>query len=288
MKTYLKKTLKTILCMVMALCAVAVFAGCAAQSKTITVVSRESGSGTRSAFVELTGVEVKQDDGSKKDMTYAEAVQVNKTDVVLTSVAGDANAIGYVSLGSLNTTVKPVSIEGVAPSADAIKAGTYKLARPFLIATGAETSDLCKDFISYILSAQGQKIVSGKYITVDEQAPEYAGSGLTGKLVIAGSSSVSPLMEELIEGYKAINANVELELQTNDSSSGMQAAMDGLCDIGMASRDLKESESSLTATTIAMDGIAVVVHPDSLIQSLSMEQVRQIYTGEVTSWDEVA
>lgn len=252
----------------------------------ITVVSREEGSGTRGAFIELMGVEVKDEAGNKKDMTTEEAVIANKTDIVLTSVAGDPYAVGYISLGSLNDTVKALNIEGVEVSAENIKNGTYTVARPFNIATKGTPNELTQDFISFIMSAEGQEIVSKSYIAVDEQAAAYAGTMPAGKLVVAGSSSVSPLMEKLIEAYMAVNAGANIELQTSDSTSGMTGAIDGTCDIGMASRGLKEGElAELTPLVIAMDGIAVIVNNENPTADMNKDQVKSIFIGETTTWD---
>lgn len=254
----------------------------------ITVVSREGGSGTRGAFVELMGVEVKGEDGTKRDMTTEEAVIANSTDVVMQNVASDKNAIGYISLGSLNDTVKALTIDGAAPSVETIKDGSYKVSRPFYIATLGEVSEVTKDFISFILSAEGQSVVGGSYIKVDDAAPAYAGTKPEGKVVIAGSSSVTPVMEKLAEAYKAVNDKATLEIQMSDSTAGMTGAMDGTCDIGMASRELKESEAAaLTGTVIAMDGIAVIVNNENAVDGLTGEQVKGIYTGEITSWADV-
>ncbi len=256
-------------------------------SGTITVISREDGSGTRGAFVELTGVEAKDANGNKVDNTTIEAVISSKTDAVLTNVSGDERAIGYISMGSLNDTVKAVAIDGVPAATANVKDGSYSIARPFNIATSGEQKEEVKDFISFIMSEQGQKIVGGSYITVDDAAPEYTATGISGKITISGSSSVSPLMEKLMEAYKTLNPDVEIEINTTDSTGGMKDAMNGVSDIGMASRALKDSESSLTGTTIAMDGIAVIVNKTNPVQSLTVEQIRQIYTGEVTEWESI-
>ena len=256
--------------------------------KMISVISREDGSGTRGAFVELFGIEEKNDDGTKKDLTTKEAIIAKQTDVMMTNIAGDIYAIGYISLGSLSSTVKALSIEGVTATTAHVKDGTYPIARPFNIATRGELSELSADFIRFMMSATGQEIVGKSYITVVDDAAAFQSSLPGGKLVIAGSSSVSPLMEKLIEAYRALNANAEIELQTNDSSSGMNGAIDGTCDIGMASRDLKDSEQAvLTSMAIALDGIAVVVHPDNPLEGLSKEQVKGIFTGELDMWNDV-
>ncbi|WP_102409905.1 substrate-binding domain-containing protein [Beduinella massiliensis] len=276
----MKKFVSTVLAV--ALCATSALAMAA---DDITVVSREDGSGTRGAFVELMGVEVKGEDGSKKDMTTEEAVIANSTDVVMQNVASDKNAIGYISLGSLNDTVKAVTIDGAAPSVETIKDGSYKVSRPFYIATKGEVSEITQDFISFILSAEGQEVVGSSYIKVDDAAPAYAGTKPEGKIVVAGSSSVTPVMEKLAEAYKAVNDKATIEIQMSDSTAGMTGAVDGTCDIGMASRELKDSEAeALTGTVIAMDGIAIIVNNENAVDGLTVEQVNGIYTGEITSW----
>lgn len=256
----------------------------------ISVISREDGSGTRGAFIELFGVEQKDADGNKVDNTTEEAIITNNTEVMLTTVAGSEYAIGYVSLGSLNDSVKAVSIDGVEPSVEGIKDGSYAIARPFNIATKDGLSDVAQDFVNFIMSADGQSIIEGKgYIPVNDAAEAFESNGAEGKVVVAGSSSVTPVMEKLQEAYLAINPNANIEIQQSDSSTGMTAAADGTCDIGMASRELKDSEleAGLTPTVIAMDGIAVIVNQDNPTENLTSEQVMNIYTGEVTSWSEV-
>lgn len=269
--------------------------GSAASSKggsdlgAITVVSREDGSGTRGAFIELMGIEQKDADGNKTDMTTVEAMITNKTDVMLSTIAGDPAAIGYVSLGSLNDKVKAVKIDGAEATAENVKNGTYKVARPFNIATKGEPTGVAKDFINYILSADGQKIVSEDYITIDDNAKPFETDGSSGKIVVGGSSSVYPLMEKLAEGYQAINSAAKIEVQSSDSTAGMTGAADGTFDIGMASRDLKDDEAAkLTATAIANDGIAVIVNNENPITDLTSEQVQKIYTGEITDWSGVS
>lgn len=271
------------------------FTGCGNKSgvfdaeNDITVISREDGSGTRGAFIELFGIEEKSADGSKTDKTTKEAVIVNKTDVMLTNVAGDEYAIGYVSLGSLSNMVKALKIDGVEPTTENVKNGTYKVSRPFNIVTKDEVSGVAQDFINYILSADGQKIVSESYITVNDDAEAYGGTKPSGKIVVVGSSSVSPVMEKLKEGYLSVNPNAKIEIQTNDSTAGITATIDGTCDIGMASRELKESELSkgIASTAIALDGIAVIVNPANPIEDLSNEQIKSIFTGKFSSWSEV-
>lgn len=257
-------------------------------SGTISVVSREDGSGTRGAFVELTGVEEKDADGNKIDHTTTDAIIANSTDVVMNNVAGDSNAIGYVSLGSLNDTVKAVKVDGVEASTDTVKDKSYAISRPFNIATltDGKLSDAAQDFYNYILSAEGQQIVEdNKYIKIDESAAAFESNGASGKVVVAGSSSVTPVMEKLKEAYEAVNGNVTVEVQQSDSTTGMTSAMEGTCDIGMASRELSDEEAAkLTATAIALDGIAVVVNKENSVDDLTMDQIKGIFTGEITDW----
>ena len=255
----------------------------------ISVYSREDGSGTRGAFIELFGVEEKDANGEKIDNTTEDATITNNTSVMMTGVAGDDYAIGYVSLGSLNDTVKALKVDGVEPTVENIKSDSYKVYRPFNIATKGEVSEAAQDFIDYILSAEGQQIVSDEgYITIDDAAPAFAGGQASGSVTVAGSSSVSPVMEKLAEAYMKLNGNVKIEIQTSDSTTGMTSAIDGVCDIGMASRELKDTEAAeLTATVIAQDGIAVVVNNNNPIDNLTKDQVKSIYVGETTSWSEV-
>lgn len=255
-------------------------------SSMTAVYSREDGSGTRGAFIELFGIEQKDESGEKIDYTTEEAVITNSTDVMLTSVAGDTYAIGYVSLGSLNDTVKAVKIDGAEATVENIKNGVYTIARPFNIATGEAVSDVAQDFINYILSADGQAVIEENgYISVSD-AEGFATSGAAGKVIVGGSSSVAPVMEKLIEQYKTINTAAEIELHSSDSTTGMTGAADGTLDIGMASRELKDTESTLNGIKIAMDGIAVVVNHENPADDLSSEAVRGIFTGEMMYWDE--
>lgn len=258
-------------------------------SGDITIVSREDGSGTRGAFIELFGIE-EEKDGEKVDMTTEEAQITNSTSVMLTTVAGDDYAIGYVSLGSLDDSVKALKIDGAEATAENVKSGEYKVSRPFNIATKEDLdNEVAADFINFILSEEGQKVVEDNgYIATDDVKP-YEGTSPSGKAVVGGSSSISPVMEKLIEAYKAVNANAEIELQTTDSTTGMTSAVDGSYDIGMASRELKDTEISkgLKAQVIATDGIAVIVNNSSTVDELSSEQVKSIYTGEALTWDEV-
>lgn len=281
--------MKKILCGALALCMMASVAMAEFDAgKAINVISREDGSGTRGAFVELTGVEQKID-GKKIDMTTEDAQITNNTAVMLTTVAGDSYAIGYVSLGSMNESVKAVVVEGVAATAENVANGSYKVARPFNIAYKADSlSETGKDFIDYIMAAEGQAIVNDNGYVGSTDAAAYAGAMPAGKVVIAGSSSVSPVMEKLAEAYMALNTGAEIEIQTSDSTTGMTAAIDGSCEIGMASRELKEAEAAeLTSVAIAMDGIAVIVNNENPVDELSVAQIAAIYTGEVTAWDEI-
>ena len=257
-------------------------------SEYINVNTREDGSGTRGAFIELFGVEEKNDAGEKVDNTTEEANVTNNTEAMLTTVAGDEYAIGYVSLGSLNDTVKAVKIDGVEATVDNIKSGDYAVSRPFNIATGDNVSDVAQDFINYILSAEGQAVIEENgYIAAVDGAAAFESNGASGKVVVGGSSSVSPVMEKLIEAYQKINADAEIELQTSDSTTGMTSTMDGTYDIGMASRELKDEESSLNATKIALDGIAVIVNNSNPTDDLTSDMVKSIYVGDTTSWEEL-
>ena len=258
-------------------------------SQNITVVSREDGSGTRGAFVELTGVEEKNDAGEKVDNTTVDATVANSTNNVMQTVQADETAIGYISMGSLNDTVKAVQVDGVDPTADNVKNGSYTLARPFNIVTkGETTNEVAADFISYIMGADGQAVISEHGYIGDDAAAAFTSAQPSGKIVVAGSSSVSPVMEKLIEAYKTVNPNAEIELQTSDSTTGVNSAIDGTCDIGMASRELKEEEAAvLTGTAIAMDGIAVIVSKENPVDALEKEQIAAIYTGEATVWNEI-
>lgn len=254
----------------------------------ISVISREDGSGTRGAFIELFGIEEKKDDGTKTDRTTRSAVIANKTGVVITSVSGDTNAIGYISLGSLSDGVKALKVDGVEATSENVKNGSYKVSRPFNIATKKDVSDAAKDFISFILSSDGQKIVSKDYIAAYDDTKPYTKSGAKGKVVVAGSSSVTPVMEKLSEAYKNVNSDVEIEIQMSDSTTGMKNAIGGICDIGMASRELKDDElKELTPTVIALDGIAVVVNNENPLENISSDDVKAVFTGEKTTWSEI-
>lgn len=260
----------------------------ASPTGTVSVYSREDGSGTRSAFIELFGIEQKDAGGQKVDMTTPSAAITNSTSVMMTSVAGDDNGIGYISLGSLNDTVKALEINGVKASADNVKNGSYEISRPFNIVTKDGLSDAARDFVGFIMSDDGQKVVEDNgYIAVADNAEAYAAAGLSGKIVIAGSSSVTPVMEKLAEVYEALNPEVSIEVNQSDSTTGVQMAAEGTCDIGMASRDLKDSESAVTATAIAQDGIAVIVSKACAVNGLSSDQVEGIYIGALVTWEDV-
>ncbi|RDY20789.1 substrate-binding domain-containing protein [Criibacterium bergeronii] len=264
--------------------------GDAASQGEIAVISRESGSGTRGAFIELTKVEAKGDDGKKKDMTIDTAEIANSTNIVMTSVANNPAAIGYISLGSVNDKVKALKVDGVEATAAGVKDGSYKLSRPFNIATKGEASPEAQDFINFILSKQGQEVVEKEgYIAKIETPAEYTGNGMKGKITISGSSSVTPVMEKLKEAYNVINPDMAIQIQQSDSTTGMTDAINGISDIGMASRELKEEEkASLTPTVIALDGIAIIVNNENATTDMSMEQIKGVYTGEITSWDALA
>lgn len=259
-------------------------------SQTINVITREDGSGTRGAFTEITGVLV-EDGETESDNTYAGATIQNSTNGVMTTVSGDPTSIGYISLGSLNDTVKAVNIGGIEPSTETVQDGSYEIARPFNIAYKDELSEAAQDFWTFVMSAEGQELVVGEgYVEAVTDAPAYeAAEGLSGNVSVVGSTSVTPVMEVLAEEYSNLNPDVTIDITSNGSSAGMTAAMDGSADIGMASRELKEEElAELTSEPLAIDGIVVIVHPDNTVEDLTMEQVRQIYTGEVTTWADVA
>ena len=252
----------------------------------ISVISREEGSGTRGAFVELMGIV----DDSDNDITTIDAEITNSTSVMLTTVAGNKQSIGYVSLGSLSDDVKAVKVDGVEASVDDIKNGSYSVSRPFLVAyKDGQLSELAQDYLKYILSADGQAIISENgYISVSDSAEAYTASGLSGKLVLAGSTSVSPVMEKLADAYKALNPDVTIEIQQTGSGAGITSAIEGVCDFGMSSRELKESEAAeLKADQIALDGIAVIVNNENPTDNISSENIKNIYLGEVTNWEDV-
>ena len=258
-------------------------------SGVIDVVSREDGSGTRGAFIELFGIETKDADGNKTDRTTADAIIANQTEVMMQNVAGDKNAIGYASLGSVDDSIKVLSIDGAEASTENVLNGSYQISRPFNIATKGELSEATQDFVNYILSAEGQKVINDNgYIQIDDKAEAFKSNGATGEITVAGSSSVTPVMEKLKEAYEAVNSGVSITIQESDSTTGMTSTMEGVCDIGMASRDLSEEEAAeLTPVKIALDGIAVIVNPENALDDLSTEQVCSIFTGEITDWSEL-
>ena len=260
-----------------------------APSGTISVVSREDGSGTRGAFVELTGVQ-SEENGNKVDNTTPDAIIANQTEVMMQNVSSDANAIGYSSMGSLNDSIKAVQIDGVDANTDNVLSGDYSLSRPFNIVLNGDAEGVAADFIKFILSKDGQQVVQDAgYIQIDSEAEAFESDGSKGEITVAGSSSVSPVMEKLKEAYEAINADAKVTIETSDSTTGINSTAEGICDIGMASRDLSDEEAAnLESMQIALDGIAVIVNPENAVENLTTEQVRQIFTGEITDWADVA
>ena len=269
--------------------AATMLASCGGNSDKITVISREDGSGTRGAFIELTGIEEKDSNGNKTDNTKKDALICKSTDVVLTQVSGDKNAIGYISFGSLNDTVKALKVEGVEPSTATIESGDYKIVRPFNIAVKDGLSDAAQDFENYILSSEGQDIIEkAGYIKIDKSAAAYASNNASGKVVVSGSSSVTPVMEKLTESYQKANTNVTVDVQQSDSSTGIKDAINGTSDIGMASRDISDDELSqgIKSVTIAQDAIAVIVNKDNAVEDITMDEIKAIYTGSKTTWSD--
>lgn len=269
--------------------AATMLASCGGSSDKITVISREDGSGTRGAFIELTGIEEKDSNGNKTDNTKKDALICKSTDVVLTQVSGDNNAIGYISFGSLNDTVKALKVEGVEPSTATIESGNYKIVRPFNIAVKDGLSDAAQDFENYILSSEGQDIIEkAGYIKIDKSAAAYASNNASGKVVVSGSSSVTPVMEKLAESYQKANTNVTVDVQQSDSSTGIKDAIKGTSDIGMASRDISDDELSqgIKSVTIAQDAIAVIVNKDNAVDDITMDEIKSIYTGSKTTWSD--
>lgn len=289
MKKSLKKCLGAVLLMAAGAGSCCFAAGKWNKKSQINVISREDGSGTRGAFIEIFGIEKKNDEGKKIDYTTEEAAITNSTAVMLSSVAGDKYAIGYVSLGSLNNSVKALQIDGAEASVENINNGSYKISRPFNIAVKDNLSETASDFVNYILSDEGQNVIAAnKYIKV-KTSGSFQTKAPKGKVVVAGSSSVSPVMEKLIEAYKKINPNATLELQTSDSTTGVTNAINGTCDIGMASRSLKssEKEKGVNEVTIAIDGIAVIVNQENPTTGLTKAQVESIFTGKVEKWNKI-
>lgn len=251
------------------------------QSRVIAVFTREDGSGTRDAFVSLTGI--------GEDM-YAEAIVESETNQILTKVEDNEYAISYVSVGSLNPKVKALPINGVAPSDATITDGSYTLQRPFVLCVNGDNkgNKLVQDFISFILSAEGQEIVGTKWTKIDTNAPDYSPGGLSGTLKVGGSTSVEPLMQSLSEAYKALNPGIDIEISGGGSGTGISEATDGVLNIGMSSRALKDTEmEALEDYNIALDGVAVIVNPANPITSITIDQVKDIFTGEVTRWTDV-
>lgn len=303
----LSKTSKAVISLLAAVALIcAVFAGCSvaknnddstsesgaqssAMSGTISPISREDGSGTRGAFIELFGIEEKDASGNKVDKTVETSEITNSTSVMMTTVAGNKQAIGYVSLGSLSDDVKALKVDGVEATTDNVKSGTYKIARPFNVVTKDKISDSAEDFMNFILSDEGQKVVTDNGYVSQSSTGAFKSNGATGKVTVAGSSSVTPVMEKLKEAYAKVNSGVTIEVQQNDSTTGVTSAIDGTCDIGMASRELKDTETSkgVKATVIAMDGIAVIVNNENPISDITSDSVKGIYTGTITDWSEV-
>lgn len=265
-------------------------AGTGTGTDTISVLTREEGSGTRGAFIELLEIEEKNADGKKVDKTIDTAETTNSTSVMITTVQGNKAAIGYISLGSLDKSkVKALKVDGAEAAADNVKSGEYKVSRPFNIATKGDTTGVASDFIKFILSADGQAVVEKNGYISEGNTGAYKASGQKGKITIGGSSSVTPVMEKLKEAYVKVNPDVTIDVQQNDSSSGMKGAIDGIYDIGMASRDVKDSEkeAGLNTIKIALDGIAVIVNKDNTLDAITSEQIKNIYTGSLTKWSEI-
>ena len=258
--------------------------------RSISLISREEGSGTRGAFVELFGIEQKNSAGQKVDMTSEAADVTNSTEVMLTSVVGNKGAAGYVSLGSLGDSVKALKIDGTYPSVANIKTGSYKVSRPFNIVTkAAGVSDVAEDFIRFILSSDGQAVVESAGYIGAASNPRYVATGKKGKVTVGGSSSVTPVMEKLAEAYQKLSPAVNVEVQLSDSTTGINSAISGVCDIGMASRDLKDSEveRGVVQRAIATDGIAVIVNKANPIDGLASDAVRRLFMGEFATWADV-
>lgn len=260
--------------------------GCAGGERKITVVSREDGSGTRSAFVELMEVV----DADKKDATTASAEINNSTNGVMMSVSGNPDAIGYISLGSLNDTVKAVKVDGVEATADNVKNGAYAIARPFEICYKEENlDDLAKDFIAFIMSKDGQQIIADNHYIAVNSDETYTPAGLKGTISVNGSTSVGPVMEKLAAKYQELNGGAVVQIQQTGSGAGITAVTSDACNIGMSSRALKQAEldKGLSELKIADDGIAVIVHKDSKVDNLTSEQIKKIFLGELKNWSEI-
>ena len=260
---------------------------------TITVITRESGSGTRGAFIELTGVQQKDKDGNKVDRTVKTAQVANSTAVALQNVQKNPSAIAYISLGSLTDSVKAVPFEGTAATVDNIKNGSYTLSRPFNLAYKEDNDNpTLADFMKYIASTEAAEVINGEDFIAPENTASYTkpATAPTEKLVVNGSSSVYPLMQALVESYcKASGVSKStIDLQFNDSTAGMTGAMNGTYDLGMASRELEESEAAaLQSVVLATDGIAVIVNNMNPITNITKEQLCNIYIGVATKWSDV-
>lgn len=269
---------------------VALFVLCGLSSSLIAEniypISREMGSGTRGAFVDI--FDVKKQIGNKKiDATSKKAEVTNSTGVMITTVANSKNAIGYISLGSLNDTVKAVKIDGVAPSVENVNNKSYTVFRPFNLAVSSN-NELVNDFLAYIGSNLSKNIIQkAGYIAIYDN--EFSSAKPSGKIVVAGSSSITPLMEKLKEGYKLVNPNATIEIQQSDSTTGINSAIEKIADIAMVSREFKDNElkSGLKTQILALDGLAVIVNKENSINSLSKESVKKIFTGEITDWNRV-
>ncbi len=294
----LKRMKKVLAVGVIAAMAATMFTACGSSSSgssgsdasgKISVISREEGSGTRGAFIELFGIETKDKDGNKTDNTIKDAEITNSTAVMIQTVQGNKAAIGYISLGSLASSVKALKVDGNEASVENVKKGTYKVSRPFNIVIGKKTNAAAKDFINYIMSKEGQKIVEKEGYVPEDTSKTYSKSDASGKISVAGSSSVTPLMEKLAEAYQKVNSDVKVEVQESDSTTGITSATEGVCNIGMASRDLEkeETDKGVKSKEIARDGIAVIVNKDNSLSEITSEQVQKIYTGEITKWDEL-
>ena len=249
--------------------------------RIIAVFTREEGSGTRDAFVSTTGV---------GDDMYIEAVVVSETNELLTKVEESEHAIGYVSVGSLSDRVKALSISGVIPSDETIKDGTYTIQRPLLVCVNEQNAqnDIVNDFIDFMLSAQGQAVSSTRWTAIDDNAPQYSPSGLSGTIRVGGSTSVDPLMQGLRQAYIALNPNVQIEISGGGSGTGISEATSGVIEMGMSSRALRDNEKeALADITIALDGVAIIVNPANPMTDITTEQVREIFTGEITRWTDL-
>lgn len=279
----MKRVISVLAVFILIACA---FSGCGAGSSKINVMTREEGSGTRGAFVELFGIESEDENGEIIDNTTLTAETTNSTSVMITSVASDPGAIGYVSISSLNDKVKAISIDGADATVENIKNKTYKISRPFNLAVKDNLSQTALDFLNFIMSDEGQKTVEDSGYISQGSTGDYRGNSPSGTVTVAGSSSVTPVMEKLKEAYTAVNPNAKIIVQQSDSTTGITSVTDGVCDIAMASRELSESEISagLKSITFAADGIAVIVNPENPVTSLTSEEVKEIYTGERTEW----